>query len=96
MRDDREKFETLDVQILGVNPGTLSSHERFARKHGFNFPLLVDEDRSVAKAYGAAGLLRGIQRTVVIVDKEGVVRYVKKGMPKDEELLKVVKDLQAS
>ena len=94
MRDDKEKFDALDTEILALNPGKLPSHQKFADKHGLNFALLVDEERSVAKAYGTLrSIIKSIQRTVVIIDKEGVVRYVKKGMPKDEELLKVIEEL---
>lgn len=77
---------------MGINPGRMSSHQRFAKELGLSFPLLVDADRVVASSYGALkedGV--GIQRTVVIVDKQGVVRYIKQGMPPDAELLEAIK-----
>jgi len=36
---------------------------------------------------------RSIQRTVVIVDKMGTVRYHRKGMPANQELLDVLRRL---
>ncbi len=33
------------------------------------------------------------QRTVVIVDKSGVIRYYQQGMPADSELLEVLRKL---
>ena len=45
----------------------------------------------MAQTYGALKF-KGtfIQRTVVIVDKGGTVRYVKQGMPPDQELLDAI------
>lgn len=74
--------------MVGVNPGSLASHQRWAERFGFDFPLAVDADRAVAAAYGVLkedG--RGIRRTVFIVDKEGVIRYAREGMPPTAELL---------
>ncbi len=72
----------------------MKSHLSFAEKNGFNFPLLVDENGEVTQAYGANKEPKGVQRTVYIVDKAGVVRYAKRGMPSDEELLQILRDLQ--
>jgi len=57
-------------------------------------PLLVDEGGKVAAAYGVLpeGGKRN-QRTVVIVDKSGVIRYYQQGMPADSELLEVLRKL---
>jgi len=70
------------------------SHRRWADKMRFNFPLLVDADHQVARAYGAVrefaiGSLP--KRRVVIVDKSDTIRYVKDGMPSDEELLEAIR-----
>lgn len=94
LRDDRAKLEELDTVILAINPGSPASHKKFAEKEGFTFPLLLDQDRSAAQAYKALKENeRSIQRTVVIVDKEGIVRYAKQGMPPDSELLQAVRQL---
>ena len=84
----------MDTVILGINPGSASSHQSFASRLELPFPLLVDVDGRVAKAYGAVkddG--PGIQRTVVIVDKAGLIRYAKAGMPPDEELIEAIEGL---
>ena len=77
--------------VLGINPGSMKSHQKFCNRLGLSFPLLVDADRSVSRAYGvlkASWMM--ISRTVVIVDREGIVRYVKRGMPADSELLESI------
>lgn len=74
--------------MLAVNPGSLASHQRWSERFGFGFPIASDEDRSVCRAYDVLkedG--RGVQRTVYVVDREGVIRYARAGMPGTEELL---------
>lgn len=49
---------------------------------------MVDEGLAVAALYGALKPEGdGIKRTVVIVGKDGLVRYWKQGLPPDAELL---------
>ena len=94
MRDDKAQFEARTTDILGINPGSMASHQKFCDKLDLPFALLVDADRSVAQAYGALQENgRSILRSVVIVDKEGTIRYVERGMPPDSELLSSI-DIQ--
>ena len=44
-------------------------------KHGFDFPLLSDTDKSVAGKYGTLGPLGFPRRSVFVVDGSGVIRY---------------------
>ena len=49
-------------------------------------------DATVTEVYRARKTpLGGTARTVSIVDKDGIIRYAKRGMPRDEELLDVLK-----
>jgi peroxiredoxin Q/BCP len=70
-----EQFDGLDAQVLGISAQDVSSHEQFATKHGFRFPLLADTDKSVAAAYGTLGPIGFPRRSVFIVDRDGVIRY---------------------
>lgn len=73
--DGLEEFEQLDAQIVAISAQDISSHERFAGKHGFAFPLLADTDKTVAAAYGTLGPLGFPRRSVFIIDTGGVIRY---------------------
>jgi peroxiredoxin Q/BCP len=75
-RDDREQLEALDAEVLAISPQSVASHERFRNAKGLTVPLLADEDRTVARAYGvlAAGQVR---RSTFVIDEEGVVRHRK-------------------
>jgi peroxiredoxin Q/BCP len=80
-RDHLEVFQGLGVDVLGINPQGLASHERFAAKHGLSFPLLADEDKSVCRAYGALGLLGMAKRALVLVGPGREVRYSRVDLP---------------
>jgi peroxiredoxin Q/BCP len=51
-RDAWQDLQDEGVQVYGVSRDTAKSHQKFARKHGLPFPLLSDEDGSVAQRYG--------------------------------------------
>jgi peroxiredoxin Q/BCP len=73
-RDDDEQLRRLDAELLGISPQSVDSHERFVAEHGLTVPLLADEDRAVAKAYGVAtGPV--VRRAIFLVDGAGIVRY---------------------
>ena len=78
--DELGQFDALDATVLAISAQDVSSHEQFSGKHGFAFPLLADVDKSVAAAYGVLGPLGFVRRSIVIVDKEGIVRYVHRAL----------------
>lgn len=55
--DDLAQFEALNAQVVAISAESVESHEKFAIKHGFKFPLLADQDKAVAGAYGTLGPL---------------------------------------
>lgn len=73
--DGLDRFEALDAQVVGISAQDVTSHERFADKHGFAFPLLADPDKAVAAAYGTLGPIGFPRRSVFIIDADGVIRY---------------------
>src|SRR3989454_9110574 len=59
------KFQAAGIQPFGVNPAGVEAHASYVKKLRFNFPLLSDPDRAIARAYHALkddG--KGIQRSV--------------------------------
>ena len=80
-RDHLADFEGLGVDVLALNPQPLASHERFAKKHGLSFPLLSDSDSQVCRIYGAVGLLGMTKRALVLIAKDGRVRWRHTDLP---------------
>src|SRR5207237_3151328 len=44
-----------DTVVLGISPDPPARQQKFDTKYGLGFPLLADEDHSVADAYGVWG-----------------------------------------
>lgn len=76
--------------MVAVNPGSLESHQKWAEKNTFGFPICVDEGKKVAAAYGVLKPEGGIQRTVVLVNMQGVVTWAQEGVPSTEEILQAI------
>lgn len=89
-RDNAEKLDGLDAEVVGISPQSVDSHERWAEEQRLNVPLLADEDLAVSKLYGVTGWLgpfarlteledvpggRYVMRSIFVVDGDGVVRY---------------------
>jgi peroxiredoxin Q/BCP len=75
-RDQGERLDGLGADVLGISPQSVDSHERFTEEKKLNVPLLADEDKSVAKAYGVlAGPV--VRRAIFVIDEQGVVRHRK-------------------
>ena len=68
-------FEGVGAQVLAISAQDIESHESFASKYGFKFPLLADTDKTVAAAYGTVGPLGFPRRSVFVVDGQGIIRY---------------------
>jgi len=88
VRDDQAEFRKHQVTTLGVNPASIASHEKYVEGFKFNFPLLSDPERAVARAYGALkpdG--KGILRTVYLIAPDGTVAFAQRGAPPTDAIL---------
>jgi thioredoxin-dependent peroxiredoxin len=84
-RDSWEAARAQGVEVFGVNPQSAAKHSKFRAKFQFPFPLLVDQERQVAKLYNAHGLI--VKRTVYLIGPEGLIRFARRGMPAPSEVL---------
>ena len=96
LRDDRAEFLAANTETLGVNPGSLQSHERFVAAQNYPFPILVDEGGRIMQAYHAAKEEGGVQRTVYIIGPDGTIVFSQQGMPTDDDLLAAIRQHQQS
>jgi thioredoxin-dependent peroxiredoxin len=75
-RDQSDKLNDLGADVLGISPQSVDSHERFVEEKRLNVPLLADEDKQVARAYGVlAGPM--VRRAIFVIDEQGIVRHRK-------------------
>jgi peroxiredoxin Q/BCP len=91
VRDEMAKFERAGIQPFGVNPAGVDAHRGYVEKMRFNFPLLSDPDRAIARAYHALkDDERGIQRTVYVIGRDGTVRFAQRGAPPVDDIVATV------
>lgn len=96
-------FDRYDAQVVGISIDSIPSHTAFAKSIGgiTKYPLLADfhPKGEVSKKYGVYREEAGhCERAVVIVDKEGIVRYIDVHnigeAPENAQVLEVLRDLQ--
>lgn len=94
LRDDFSIIKKLDAVVFGINPADEKSHQSFIENYHFPFDLLIDKDRQVAKKYKALKFMFGhesIRRSVVLINKQGKIIFLERGLPKDEKIFKALK-----
>jgi peroxiredoxin Q/BCP len=74
-RDRDRELAALDADVFGISPQSVDSHERFVAEHGLTVPLLADETKEVARAYGVLGPAGIVRRSIFIIDPDGVIRH---------------------
>ena len=71
-------FGTAGIEVLGVSPDSVESHQKFRSKHDLSVRLAADPDRVAATAYGVwtqksmyGRTYMGIERSTFLIDKAG-------------------------
>lgn len=77
-RDLAPEFEKVGAQRVGISADKVDKQQRFSTKYNFDFPLLSDTDKSVAKAYGVR---RGPsiipnKRSTFVIGTDGLVKEI--------------------
>jgi len=77
-RDLASEFSAVGAQRVGISADKVDKQKRFSEKHGFDFPLLSDPDKSVAKAYGVRRGPGPIpnKRTTFVIGGDGLIKTV--------------------
>jgi peroxiredoxin Q/BCP len=78
LRDHRQEFAALGVDVVGISPDVVDDQLAFDEKFALGFPLLADTDHAVAEAWGTWGEKTnhgktsiGIIRSSFLVDGDG-------------------------
>ncbi len=98
VRDNWERYQEAGAEVVGINSDSIDKHHRFAAHHQLPLRLLSDADGKVTRAYQMNSLL-GTKRGVVVIDKDGVIRYRKTVVPifrpTDDEILSAIAQAQS-
>ena len=83
VRDHRADYDAAGAVVLGVSPDPVKKVAKFDDKYGLGFPLLADEDHSVAEAYGVwveksmyGRKYIGNERTTFVIAPDGAIKEV--------------------
>jgi peroxiredoxin Q/BCP len=103
VRDHNTDYAEVGAVVLGVSPDPVKAVDKFDQKYGLGFPLLADEDHSVAEAYGVwveksmyGRKYMGNERTTFLLDPAGkVAEVLRKVKPAEHDEL-VLAALQAA
>ena len=82
-RDEFQKFEEKNIQIVGCSADPQQKQKKFCDKQNFQFPLLSDESHQMLEAYRVWGKKKfmgreymGISRVTYIIDENGMIEKV--------------------
>lgn len=74
-RDLQKDLVAARLRVVGVSPQDAGSHQRFAAKHGLNFPLLADPGKKAVKAYDVDGPLGfGVRRGTYLIGADARIK----------------------
>lgn len=92
--NDLNHFEAADTEVFGISCDSAAAHEKFAAKYDLKQQLLVDDQGTTGRAYGAVTEGKAnASRILFVIDKNGVIRHIHEGMPENAKLLEVIKTL---
>ena len=90
-RDSLAQYEGLGAQVYGISVDSFFVQNAFISSNDLNFPFLSDYSRKTIESYGIAvrdfAGMEGYttsQRAVVVLDKDGVVRFVTAVAPTEQ------------
>ena len=101
-RDAYDRYRESGIEVIGVSPDDVASHEKFKSKYSLPFPLLADPDHKVAEAYGVWGernfagkKYMGIKRSTFVIDVDGNVARAMFGIKAAGHAAAVLADVAA-
>jgi peroxiredoxin Q/BCP len=103
VRDHIAEYDAAGAVVLGVSPDPVAKVKKFHDKFSLSFPLLADEDHSVADAYGVwveksmyGRKYMGNERTTFVIDGASAVTTVLRKVKPAEHDDRVLAALRAS
>lgn len=68
------------IDVIGVSVDSVAAQRSFAERCDVPFPLIADQDKAIAKAYGVLGILGIAKRVTFVVGPDGRVTELVQGM----------------
>ena len=103
IRDTFPKFESLNIEVLGVSVDSPESHKKFSEKYQLPFTLLSDEHKKVVTRYGVWAKRmfsfmgrehEGVVRSSFLIDPTGTIEKIYIDVKPEKHAEEVLKDLK--
>ena len=101
-RDLHKDFKKAGAEIVGISRDSVRSHENFAAKYKFTFPLLSDGDEAACKAFDTirekslyGRKYMGVDRSTFLFDKDGVLKQEWRSVKVKEHAAEVLAAVKA-
>lgn len=99
-RDNYQAFIDAGFFVIGLSPDPPSSNARFKEKEGLSFPLLSDEDHTLASELGAWGIKQnygkeyeGLIRSTFVVGPAGAMEAAYRNVRAKGHVARLVREL---
>ena len=85
-----DDYKSRGLEVLSLNEGESAEQaESFMKRKAYGFHVVLDADSAIGASYGVRGI-----PTLVVVDKNGIVRWIRVGYsPSDSDLRRVIEPL---
>jgi peroxiredoxin Q/BCP len=97
-RDGYAKLQNSGIAVFGCSVDSANAHRAFAKKYGLPFPLLLDPDKKIARAYGAENgipILGLDKRITYVIGEDGRIEAVYPQVDPAAHANQIIRDLQA-
>lgn len=98
---ERQTFDGLEAQVLGISVDSVPAHRAWADQlGGIDYPMLADffPHGEVSKKYGILRSEGYSERATFVIDKQGILRYIEihemGRLPDHDRLLEALKGLK--
>jgi peroxiredoxin Q/BCP len=96
-RDGYARYQQAGIVVLGCSIQSADSHKAFIKKYSIPFPLLLDPDKKIASAYGAAnGIpILGLDRRITyVIDEQGKIIKVYPKVDPGLHAMQILKEIK--
>ena len=83
LRNNYALLKKEGIEVVGVSPDDVKSHEQFIGKFELPYTLVADPQKKIIEAYGVWGEKNmygrnymGLIRTTFLVDEKGVIKHI--------------------
>lgn len=97
-RDLEAEFKALNATPIGISSDSVEDQQKFATHYSLSFPLIADEDGSIAKIFGAKRPALPFDRrmTFVIAPDRKIIHFIKSEVNMDMHADEALQALQGN